>query len=74
MRQLDLWSTVVDRIGSGESALLISHGGLMEPGAVAAVPAGDHAGWGGAFGHCEGVRLGYDGKKFELAKLLRVPA
>jgi hypothetical protein len=71
-RQWQLWSGVADRLGDGESALLISHGGLIEPGLVSAVPDGDYAAWGGAFRHCEGVRLAREGAAFRLVELLRL--
>jgi broad specificity phosphatase PhoE len=73
-RQRVLWSSVVDRTDSGERALVISHGGLIEPGLVASVAGADYAEWGRPFGHCEGVRLAYDGGAFDLMELLRLPA
>ena len=71
-RQRQLWSAVTDRIGDGESALVISHGGLIELGCVAAVRGGDYAAWGTAFGHCEGILLAHDGRIFRLSELLRL--
>jgi broad specificity phosphatase PhoE len=71
-RQRELWSAVADRIADGDSALVISHGGLIEPGVVAAVRDGAYAAWGTAFGHCEGVRLAHNGTNFRLAELFRL--
>jgi broad specificity phosphatase PhoE len=72
-RQRLLWCAVADRIDDSEAALVISHGGLIEPGLVAAVPNGDYADWGPAFRHCEGVRLAGDGAAFRLVEMLRLP-
>ena|SRR5438128_5386539 len=36
--QAGLWSTCLSNVSDGAQALLISHGGLIEPGLVAALP------------------------------------
>ncbi len=71
-RQADLWRNIISQIPNGFSALAISHGGIIEAGAVACLPTADHASWGGACGYCEGVRLGFDGERFVSVEILRV--
>ena len=68
----DVWRSIVERIPDSTQALIVTHGGLVEVGAVAAVPNYPHAEWGDAIGYCEGVRLSFDGR-FTSCKVLRVP-
>ncbi len=70
--QAKYWRSIAESLQDGECALLVSHGGMMEAGTVAALPDGDHAAWGGGFGYCEGVRLAFDGNEFVSAEILRV--
>ncbi len=67
-----LWGRTVSKIPDGAAALIISHGGIIEAGAIGCLPDADHASWGGAVGYCEGVRLGFDGGRFVTADVLRV--
>ena len=69
----DTWRSIVERIPDSTRALIVTHGGLVEVGAVAAVPDYPHAEWGGPIGYCEGVRLTFDGR-FTSCEILRVPA
>jgi len=69
-RQADLWSRIVMNVSDGAEALLVSHGGLIEPGLVAALPDWPHARWGRGFRHCEGARLHHDGARFVEAEIL----
>jgi broad specificity phosphatase PhoE len=71
-RQADLWRSIISKIPDGASALAISHGGIVEAGAIGCLPDYDHASWGGACGYCEGVRLEFDGEKFVSAEILSV--
>jgi hypothetical protein len=57
-------------VSDGAQALLISHGGLIEPGLVAALPDWPHVRWGRGFRHCEGARLHHDGTRFVGAEIL----
>ena len=66
------WQTVVERIPESTQALVVTHGGIVEMGAVAAVPDVAHGAWGDAIGYCEGVRLTFDGG-FTGCEVLRVP-
>lgn len=55
------------------TALLISHGGIVEASAVASVMSADHTLWGTYVHCCEGARLMHDGEQFVRAQILRVP-
>lgn len=70
--QSDLWRSVVERVEDGQRALVVTHGGFAEFGAVASVPGADHGAWGDAIGCCEGVRLTFEGE-FTECEVLRVP-
>lgn len=63
---------VAAALSPGGTALVVSHGGIVEAQAVGCLPDADHAAWGGACSWCEGVRLTFDGEKFTDAKVLRV--
>ena len=70
--QSDLWRSVVERVEDGQRALIVTHGGFVEFGAVASLPNADHGAWGDAIGYCEGVRLNFEGG-FAECEVLRVP-
>jgi broad specificity phosphatase PhoE len=70
--QAKFWREIAQSLSDGQSALLVSHGGMIEAGAVAALPDADHQGWGAGLGYCEGVRLSFDGNSFVSAEILRV--
>jgi hypothetical protein len=67
-----LWRDAVGRVPAGGGALVISHGGLIEPGLVACFPNDDHCAWGGPFETLEGVRLQVDDGAWVAVELLRV--
>ena len=67
-----IWSSIVERIPESSQVLVITHGGLVEVGAVAALPDYPHAEWGGPIGYCEGVRLTFNGG-FTGCEVIRVP-
>ncbi len=71
-RVAGIWRSVVELLPDPGQALIISHGGIIELGAVAAFPEGPHRDWGGPIGYCEGVRLTFDGR-FRDCQVLRVP-
>lgn len=60
----DLWHRTVERVPDGRVALVVGHGGAIEPALVACLPAADHVAWGPPFSHCDGARLAYDGGRF----------
>ncbi len=72
-RQLDLWRSELDRVPEGGKLLLVSHGGIIEFGAVAAVPEAAPR-WGGPLGYLEGIRLEWDGRHWRRGEVVRVPA
>ena len=67
------WLACLELVPEQQSMLIITHGGLVEAGAVAAFPNGEHARWSGPCGYCEGVRLEFDGQNCTGIHLLRVP-
>lgn len=67
-----LWRSIVERVPDSKQALIVTHGGFVELGAVAAAPEYSHSEWGDAIGYCEGVRLNFDGR-FTSCEVLRVP-
>jgi hypothetical protein len=52
---------------------MISHAGVIEFGAAAALP-GLARTWGAPLGYLEGVRLTWDGHRWADGEILRVPA
>jgi hypothetical protein len=60
-------------VPDGESALIISSGGSIEPVLVAAVSRAAHAEWGPALHHLEGATLAFDGAEFVDISLHRQP-
>jgi hypothetical protein len=70
--QADLWRSIAAALPEGGRALVISHGGIVEAGAVACLPEADHAAWGDYCEYCEGIRLHFDGERFTNAEILRV--
>jgi len=63
---------LVELLPEGGRALVISHGGIVEAGAVGCLPDFDFSSWSKSAGYCEGVRLRFDGGRFVDAGLLRV--
>jgi hypothetical protein len=56
------------------AALVVSHGGAIEPTLVACPPEAGHGSWGAPLGHCDGARLGFDGERFVSIQFRRAPA
>lgn len=73
-QQSKFWRDIAGSLQEGESALLVSHGGMIELGTLAALPDADHSAWGGGIGYCEGARLAFDGNDFVSVEILRVDA
>lgn len=69
--QLALWRSELERVPDGGALLLVSHGGVIEFGAVRAVPTVASR-WGAPLGYLEGIRLRWDGR-WRSGELLRVP-
>jgi broad specificity phosphatase PhoE len=55
-----------------ESALVLTHGLIIEAGLVACFPDADHKTWGRPFSHCEGARLQLRDGAFSRIEILRV--
>jgi broad specificity phosphatase PhoE len=72
-KQAALWSGLAAKMADGQHALAITHGGVIELGAVASAPMRDHTEWGDAIGYCEGVRIQYEGSTVINVTPLRVP-
>jgi broad specificity phosphatase PhoE len=68
---LDLHTQFAGKLKEGESALVISHGGVVEASAVGCVPEADYEGWPDC-DYCEGIRLTYDSGRFTHVELLRI--
>jgi broad specificity phosphatase PhoE len=69
-----IWTGVVEAVPDGAAALVVGHGGGIEPGLVACLPDADHESWGMPFGHCDGARLGFDDGRFVSVQFRRAPA
>ena len=69
-----IWTAVVQAVPDGAAALVIAHGGGIEPGLVACLPNADHDTWGEPFGHCDGARLGFDQGRLTEIQIRRAPA
>ena len=70
--QAELLAGIAASLSPEGSALIVSHGGIVEAGAVALLPDADHAAWGPAIGYVEGIRLHFDGAYCQRAELLRL--
>jgi len=70
----EAWTRITRSLSSGESALVVSHGQLMEVGLVSAVPSADRSLWGSCFSHCEGFRMRMEADAFESVEIVRVQA
>ena len=57
----------------GSAALVVAHGGGIEPGLVACLPGADHRSWGAPFAHCDGARLAFDEGGFVSVEFHRAP-
>ena len=63
-----VWTRLVGQVDDDATALIVGHGGAIEPALVACLPGADYQGWGGLLGHCDGARLGFaDGKFVDIA-------
>lgn len=67
------WTRAVASVAEGAAALVVSHGGAIEPTLVACLPNVGHEHWGALLGHCDGARLGFRGGSFVDLHLRRAP-
>jgi hypothetical protein len=63
---------IVSRLPPDGAALVVSHGGVVELGAVALLPDVNHDVWGSPIGYAEGMRLTFMGDHCVAAEPLRV--
>jgi broad specificity phosphatase PhoE len=68
-----IWARAVQAVEDGAAALVVSHGGVIEPALVACLPHADHAAWGASLGHCDGARLGFAEGRFRSVQIRRAP-
>ena len=68
----DIWTRVVLTVPDGAAALLIGHGGGIEPALVACLTGADHESWGAPFANCDGARLSFDHDRFVGIQFHRV--
>jgi broad specificity phosphatase PhoE len=69
-----IWTAAVSSVPEGGAALVVSHGGAVEPALVSCLPDADHVSWGAPFGRLDGVRLGFEDGHFTRAHLRRAPS
>jgi broad specificity phosphatase PhoE len=67
------WARVVEAVPEDAAALVVCHGGGIEPGLVACLPDADHGSWGAPFGHCDGARLSFETGRFMGVRFHRAP-
>ena len=68
----EAFQSLVRRVPEGGSALVISHGGIVEAATVACLPDRDFSGWTVSASYCEGVRLHVVAGRFVDAEPLSV--
>lgn len=69
--QSQLWRSIAEALPDGGSALIITHGGIVEAGAVGCLPHANHNALGPSCDYCEGVRLSFDKGDFVDIDILR---
>lgn len=69
--QREAWTAALASVPDGGRVLIVSHGRVIESGLVTCVPNGDFGAWGPPFAHGEGVRLVFNGERFEQGEILR---
>jgi len=71
--QRAVWAQAAGSLPDEAVALVVSHGGSIEPALVACLPDADHGSWGAPLGHCEGARLGFDRGRWVSIEFRRAP-
>lgn len=67
------WIGALERVEDGAAALIVGHGGGLEPALVVCFPEADYQQWGSLFGHCDGARLGFADGRFVDLLIRRAP-
>ncbi|NIZ60060.1 hypothetical protein DL239_03610 [Sedimentitalea sp. CY04] len=70
--QAALWNAILGEMSGDQFALIITHGGIIELGALGLMPVGDPDSWGDAIGYCEGFRFTNQGNEL-ICEVLRLP-
>lgn len=68
----EFWKLIVQSLPENGKGLIITHGGIIESGAVACLPDAPHSKWGPACGYCEGIGLVFEDGQFTRGEILRV--
>lgn len=55
--QAKVWKSIISQLKDNQSALVITHGAIIELGAIGLLPDVSHSSWGEAIGYCEGFRF-----------------
>lgn len=71
-RLAEFYARLAESLPEAGSALVVTHGGVVEIGAVTCLPQADHVSWGDYIECCEGVRLSWENGKFIKAEVLRL--
>lgn len=71
--QAALWKRLLSKIPDGEAGLVVTHGGLLEVGAIALLSELDLPVEGDAFAYCEGLRIRSSGPTIEAVEQIRLP-
>ncbi len=71
-RLKEFFARLAEALPEPGAALVVTHGGVVEIGAVACQPEADHSAWGNHIECCEGVRLFWEDGKFVDAEIIRV--
>lgn len=69
-----IWTRTAEALPDNAAALIVSHGGAIEPALVACLPDADHQSWGAPFSHCDGARLSFEHGRFVTLQFRRAPA
>lgn len=70
--QSEIWRKLMTDLPDGGRCLIISHGGILELGAVRLSIENSFEAWGGAIGYCEGLRFLYDDGIIKLDEVIRL--
>jgi broad specificity phosphatase PhoE len=68
-----VWARAVGGVPDDDAALVVAHGGAIEPTLVACLPETGHGSWGAPLAHCDGARLGFAGGRFISIQFRRAP-
>jgi len=72
-QQLEILQAITQALPNNGTALVISHGGIVESHAIALAPEANHASWGKTFSYCEGARLWFEDERCVRVEILRQP-